>query len=554
MSASANRPASFRAFFWKWAQRQRWSVPAIHWQLVDWLEHCHDPVRVLMIFRGAGKSTVYAVYKAWRIYRDRAHRSLVWSEDTKTAKKMTRDVLNVLRNHPWCGGIVPPVVGTEEFWVHGAVDARNPSMAAYGVLSNATGSRADAVDFDDIEVPKNIRTAEAREKLRDRISEGTHILVPGGQKTYIGTPHTHDSIYPEEIDGGAAVLKIPLFTRWQRIEDASKAARYRLKFEPMADGLYVLAGIGKRYARMLVEGRDYKLNGRELTFIRPPNAVVDLYTGCAWPERFTRADIERRRKDTRTLNAWDSQYMLEAKPAQETRLDPDKLVVYDAEPELREVNGTTFLLLGHSRIMSATLRLDPASGKLRSNKSALCLVMQDDLGNLYWHRAIPLLGDIAEPSDEGVIQGGQVDTICDVVEQFHLSRVDIETNGLGKHVPAILRGALKRRKIQCGIREDEVRGNKNEAILAALEPPLRSGYLWAHVSVLDAVEDEMRSWNPAITEQPDDFLDCAARAVLTEPARIGRREAAKSGGNPPAHRANDWRPNGGVHEVELDLS
>jgi hypothetical protein len=383
MSASASKPASFRAFFWVWARRQRWEVPVIHWRVVDWLDNCDDPVRVLMIFRGAAKSTIYAVYKAWRLYCDRTHRSLVWSEDTKLAKKMTRDVLNVLRHHPWCAGMLPPQTGTEEFWVNGAPDARNPSMAAHGVLSNATGSRADAVDFDDIEVPKNIRTAEAREKLRDRISEGTHILVPGGQKTYIGTPHTHDSIYPEEIAGGAAVLKIPLFAKAQRIEDASKDTRYRLTFEPQDDGIYVFAGIGK-FARLLVEGRDYSIDrGGHLVLRAPLSMVLDVYSGCAWPERFNRKDLERRRKDTRTLNAWDSQYQLEAKPVQETRLDPDRLIPYEHEPVLREVNGQPFLLLGQVRIMSATLRLDPASGKLRSNKSALCLVLQDEAGNLY---------------------------------------------------------------------------------------------------------------------------------------------------------------------------
>src|SRR3546814_1798566 len=83
--------------------------------------------------------------------------------------------------------------GAKRFWVVGARDARNASMRANGVTSNATGARADAVDFDDIEVPGNIETPEARLKLRQRISESVHIAVPGAQKTYIGTPHTHRS-------------------------------------------------------------------------------------------------------------------------------------------------------------------------------------------------------------------------------------------------------------------------------------------------------------------------------------------------------------------------
>src|SRR3546814_3584394 len=67
-------------------------------------------------------------------------------------------------------------------------------------------------------------------------------------------------------------------------------------------------------ARMLVEGVDYRVEGREVVFPTPPGAVLDICAGCAWPERFDRTEIQKRRKETRTLNAWDSQYGLEAKP------------------------------------------------------------------------------------------------------------------------------------------------------------------------------------------------------------------------------------------------
>src|SRR3546814_20882713 len=92
-------------------------------------------------------------------------------------------------------------------------------MRANGVTSNATGARADAVDFDDIEVPGNIEPPEARLKLRQRISESVHIAVPGAQQTYLGTPHTHDAISPHSIAGVPAVLKIPLFAHVKRYPD-----------------------------------------------------------------------------------------------------------------------------------------------------------------------------------------------------------------------------------------------------------------------------------------------------------------------------------------------
>ena len=70
------RPVSFLAFFVMWAKVMGWSVPDLHVRMCIWLQNCDDPVRVLMVFRGAAKSTIYAIYKAWKLYRDRTWRSL----------------------------------------------------------------------------------------------------------------------------------------------------------------------------------------------------------------------------------------------------------------------------------------------------------------------------------------------------------------------------------------------------------------------------------------------------------------------------------------------
>lgn len=536
--------ATLVEFFHLWAGLKGWQVPAFHYRALVWLESRGD-MAVWMMFRGASKSTLLGVHNAWRYYCDPTYRILHQGSDDRMANKTARETKAILLRHPLTRRMMADIRGEVSFWwVPGSDDERNPSMQAAGILSNITSSRADEVQNDDTEVPRNINTAEAREKLRYRLSEQTHILVPGGRSLYVGTPHTHDSLYEERIRLGADHHIVRLFEREHRIEDAKRADQ-DVPFRPE----YVFVGIGE-HASLLQEGKDYSVTKHGICLAKPAG-LVDCYAGNVWPERFDRRELEKRRRECRTLNEWDSQYQLHAKPLTQVRLDPDKLIAYDKEPVLREVNGQQFLLLGQTRIMSATLRLDPASGKLKSNKSALCLILQDQEGNLFWHRAIALLGDIAEPTEDGVIQGGQVEVICDVVKEFHLSRVDVETNGIGGHVPAILRGALKRRKIHCGVREEQAKGSKNQAILSAIEPPLRSGYLWAHVSVIDAVEEEMRNWNPAVVDQPDDYLDSASRAMHSEPARIGK---GQFGGIPPATKSQYWRPNGGVHEVELDLS
>jgi len=547
----AKADVGFLTFWVMWARVQGWKVPQLHVEICIWLETCLDPERVLMVFRGGAKSTIYAGYKAWKLYRNRNHRSLIWSADNDTAGMLTADTINVLRNHPLCHGMLGTKPGAKRFWVAGAKDARNASMRAVGVTSNATGARADDVDFDDIEVPGNIETTEARLKLRQRISESTHIAVPGAQHTYIGTPHTSDSIYPERIAGGAAVLKIQLFRHAKRFTETGKHKRYEFPHQVGADGLYVMSGIGKG-ARMLVEGADYSRDGRFIVFPAPPAVVIDVCSMCAWPERFTRAEIEFRRKKTLTLNAWDSQYMLEAKPLSEIRLDPERLREYNVEPILRRANGEYGMWLGFARIVGASCKWDPASGKLKSDVSSLAVVLQDEQGRRYWHRSLRLTGEVAELDELGkTIVGGQVLQIVKVVNELALMRVTVETNGVGTFAPAYLKAALKQAKLQCGVTERHESANKNKRILEALEPPLMSGTLWAHTSVLDGpAYDVMRDWNPAVTDQPDDDIDSLAGAVTETPERIGRQV----GWNPPGKPRDDWRPSAGVHEVELEES
>lgn len=545
----AKARVTFLAFFLLWAKVQGWTVPALHVRICHYLENCTDPVRVLMVFRGAAKSTIYAVYKAWQLYNDPTFISLIWAADGPLATKLTRDTINVLRRHPLCGGMLPTKPGAQMFWVSGATDARNASMTAVGVNQNVTSARARDIDYDDVEVPKNIKTSEARENLRMKIQESTFILVPGGRETYIGTPHTHDSIYPELVSSGAALLKIPLFESHVRYEQTDKALRYKIPFVPGDDGLYVIAGIHK-FAKLLAEGIDYRIERGELVFAKPPGAVLDIYAHCAWPERFTREDIIKRRKKTRTLNYWDSQYMLEAKPITETRLDPARIIPYDVEPVVRYANRTASMYLGSVKIAGMAARWDPSSGKIRSDVSALALVLQDEQGRRYLHRTVPLVGEVAEFTEDGRrIIGGQVWQICDLVEQFNIPRIVIETNGIGGFAPAVLKAALKQRKLICGVTEEHAVVNKNKRMLEAYEGPMSSGMLWGHVSVLDGeFWDQMKDFNPETQNQEDDLIDSGAGAITDTPERINVR-IIEADRQPERH---EWRANSGVHEVAFE--
>ena len=544
MPRSAERKISLVAFYLLWAQRMGWDIPDLHVRVCHWLENKGD-LALLMLPRGHAKSTLLEIYNAWRFYNDRTFRILHQSESDGTALKTSRGTQNVLRHHPLTRDLLPDGQGTiEQWWVNNAPDPRNASMYAKGILSNVTSSRADECQNDDVEVQKNIASPEAREKLRYRLGEQTHILVPGGSKIFIGTPHTHDSLYDDIRRLGADCMIVPMFEQSCRIESADKA-RYEVGFFPD----YVFSGIGKG-ARLLRSGVDYRIEGTVLVLASPGGELIDCYAGAAWPERFTREEMAKRRRETRTLNEWDSQYQLQSKPVTQVRLDPARIIPYDVQPRIVNANGASAMFLGKVQIVGAAMRWDPSSGKLGSDLSGTAVVLQDDAGRRYLHHVSALTGEIAEFAADGkTITGGQVWQLCDLIERWDLPRVTVETNGIGGFAPTVLRAALKQRKIRCGVVEDHSTENKNKRILETLEPLLLSrGMLWAHVDVLRGpFWQQLRDWNPTAKSQVDDLIDAAAGAVAETPERFKGK-----GGISPHGPAHDWRPGAGSIEVEFE--
>lgn len=543
----------FLAFFVLWAARMGWEVPPLHVRVCAWLERAWlsgNALLLLMLPRGHAKSTILEVFNAWIYYCWPRTRILHQSESNGTALKTSRGTQNVLRHHPLTRGMLPDSQGTvEQWWVRGAFDhdPRNASMYALGILSNVTSSRADFVQNDDIEVPKNIATPEAREKLRFRLGEQVHIAVPGAPKLYVGTPHTHESIYEDVKRLGADSLVIRMFEQEFRVESADRV-RYAVGFVPE----FVFSGIGEG-ARLLAEGVDFRMEGTTIVFAEPLGGLLDCYAGAAWPERFHGQELAKRRAECRTLNEWDSQYQLHAKPVTQVRLDPARIIPYDVAPHFREANGARSMWLGRQRMVGAAARWDPSSGKLRSDVSGVAVALQDEAGRRYLHHVAGLTGEVAEFAADGkTIVGGQVWQLCDVVERYSLPKITVETNGIGGFAPAVLRAALKQRRLPCGVVAVNSTANKNKRILEAFEPLLLSrGMLWAHVDVLRGpMWAQMRDWNPAVQDQPDDLLDAASGAIAETPERF--RGIAGSGGIPTREPRDDWRPEAGEFEVEFE--
>ena len=544
---------SFAAFYLVYAEVMNWVVPDFHLDVCDFLED-YGPLGLLMLPRGHGKSTILDIYNAWKFFVNNQHLILHQGATDDDASKCSRGTQQIIEKHPLCQlfGVHKARGELQKWWVNGSDDVRHGSLHARGVLSNVTGARANEIQNDDVEMPSNTGTPEAREKLRYRLSEQTHILIPGGQKLFVGTPHTHDSLYTQIQKQGAKCLILRMFEKEKRLENVVECLS---DFDPV----YIFSGISNT-ARLLKRDEDYFVHNLNTSFkvtFKESHYLIDLYGESLWPERFTNVEMDKRRKECRTLNEWDSQYQMHAKPMGNVRLDPDKMIAYDCEPVLRRANGKYIMMLGDRQIVGVTLRWDPSSGKTKSDVSAVALVLHDDFGVKYWHRSIALTGEVVASDESGHINGGQVWQLCDLIEEFSVQRVVIEVNGIGNFAPASLKNALKARRIRCGVTEHHSTGQKNKRILEALEGPLLSGLIWVHTSVVDTPEEgenssaqykQFRMFNPAITEQADDYMDSLAGAVVDQPERVGKIHRT----NLPNERPN-WRSDSGQIEATLDF-
>ena len=96
-------------------------------------------------------------------------------------------------------GMLKPREGQRDaniaFDVGPARAAHAPSVKSMGITGQITGSRADIIIADDIEVLNNTQTHAMREKLVNTVKEFSSVVKPGGKIIYLGTPQHEMSLY-----------------------------------------------------------------------------------------------------------------------------------------------------------------------------------------------------------------------------------------------------------------------------------------------------------------------------------------------------------------------
>lgn len=222
----------FKMFlWWLWRQLGLPDPTPAQYEMADWLQY-GPRKRIVMAFRGVGKSWITAAFVLWLLMRDPQEKVMVVSASEYKATEFATFTKQLIETIPLLGWLkARPKDGQRDsvlaFDVGPAKPAQAPSVRAVGVTGQMTGGRATTVVFDDIEVPNNSDTEGKREKLDLRAREmGGAILVPGGHSIGLGTPQSVQTIYSGFEERGYRVRIWP--ARYPTDEQVAKYGEDRL--------------------------------------------------------------------------------------------------------------------------------------------------------------------------------------------------------------------------------------------------------------------------------------------------------------------------------------
>ena len=182
-----------------WNQLDLPSPTRAQYAIADYLQH--GPKRLqIQAFRGVGKSWITGAFVLWTLFKDNEKKIMIISASKERADNMSIFLQKLIIETPWLSHMQPKSDSAR--WSRISFDIncpphQAPSVKSVGITGQLTGSRADLMILDDIEVPGNSMTEMMREKLLQLCTEAESILTPkeDSRIMYLGTPQTVFTIY-----------------------------------------------------------------------------------------------------------------------------------------------------------------------------------------------------------------------------------------------------------------------------------------------------------------------------------------------------------------------
>ena len=509
-----------------WGQLDLPSPTRAQYSIADYLQN--GPKRLqIQAFRGVGKSWITGAFVLWTLFNNPEKKIMIISASKERADNMSIFLQKLIIETPWLSHLRPK--SDDARWSRISFDVncsphQAPSVKSVGITGQLTGSRADLMILDDIEVPGNSMTELMREKLLQLCTEAESILTPkeDSRIMYLGTPQTTFTVYRKLAERSYKPFVWP--SRYPR-----KVSQY--------EGLL---------APQLVEDMD---GGAE------PWGVTD-------PDRFSNDDLIEREASMGRSN-FMLQFMLDTSLSDAekfplkcadlivTSVNPStapESVVWCSDPQnvLKELPtvglpGDYFYspmqLQGDWNPYSETICSVDPSGR-GSDETAAAYISQRN-GFLYLHEM------------RAYRDGYSDNTLLDILKgckKYNVSKLVIETNFGDGIVGELFKKHILQTKQYMDVEEVRANVRKEDRIIDALEPVMNQHRLivdksvieWDYSSNKNAAPEERllymlfyqmsRMCREKGAVKHDDRLDCLAQGVkyFTDAMAISAQEEIKN--------------------------
>ena len=414
----------------------------LQYAMMESLQH-HGRDMQLQAGRGAGKSVLTSILASWFLLRDPNTTIMVLSATAQKAVEfisMTRRIMDIV---PYCSHLAPTDHMTDNAFAFncGARSkvGQDASVFARGITSQITGSHADIVISDDIEIEGNSDTEIMREKLLGRLHELEQIRNPGGRVVMLGTPQTRDSIY-NKLAKSYPQVKFPAVT-----PDPTVSAQ----MENVAQWILDLPGEPgtstqpERFSQELLEERKGKIG--------PTKFDLHYRLDCSL------ADVGKYPLRLADLLVFDI----------DDEVFPEKVVWASAEP-LKTVPSfgmsgdrlykPMYISPAFIPYQQTVVFVDP-SGR-GADETAVCVASTIN-GYVVVHELVGFEGGYDEPT---------LEKIAKKALQYGANLIRVESNFGDGTVAALLRPVVGRICGQVGVEDYRVQGMKEARMTDAIEP------------------------------------------------------------------------------------
>lgn len=437
--------------------------------------------------RGAGKSTIMASYASWLLLRDPDTTIMVVSAGADKAIKFISQIRQILGSVPYMIPLIPRDYDKDNAFGFNVATrtkkGQDLSCYAKGVTGQLTGSHADYILLDDIEIEKNSDTPSARSKLLDRLTELEQIRNPveHGRIIFLGTYQSTDSIY----------LRLP----YQIVKFPAVMPDPEIESQMLHVDEYIL--------ELEVEP------GRTVDPVRFPQHVLDERLAKIGPRHFslhylldpTLSDARKYPLRLEDLIVMDVSTEMFPEKVVWARGTPLKIPSYGLNNDF--LYGPMWKSPEMKEYVTTQMFVDP-SGR-GADETAVCIASFVN-GYVVIHALLGLEGGY----DEVTLM-----KIAKLANQYNVSIINVESNYGDGMFSSLLRPVVNR-MCRVGIEEFKVKGNKERRIIDTLEPVMAQHRLVFDSSAIKDKENQIqisRMQDRRGALKHDDRIDILASAV-----------------------------------------